>query len=552
MVEALEGRALLSISVHDVSPAIFRSVPGATVTATLVADLNADGKQDLVIATSNGEVVSLRGRGDGTFRAPRRVTLRGPDHAAAFGVGDLQAGDFDGDGRLDIAAGGVVNRRSGAIIGTRVWLLRGDGAGGLARAGMTRDAALHDVRAVFDTNGDGRDDLVENRFFLLTGASSGNNIAASTFVAGRVVDLGPLIADSRLDAFAWSAADFDADGRVDLLVSSLVLPESPASTVVLYNGGSAGWTAEVIAVGHHFTAAHDLDGDGRPEALLQPPPFLQDGVVHVLAARNSGGQFDQPVQTLFEAPHETIRGWGGHSPEVPEHYAYSAEWRIDEVRDFNMDSRLDLSIVISTEQSYTGQGFEDTFNFVEEYRLVLLAPDTGTPDTFPVYEPELPALIEFDGYQHSRGMEGITRGADFDGDGHEDRILTRGSVSSMGSDHRSLVYVELAAARHPISLDPMVLNPAAAGQRRVARPYFETPADRTIVRAALFLDTNTNGRLDAGDERISQRTTPVNGRWKLPFRVKVEWGTGPRTLFCVGQDNLGIVSIPMTAVFLLT
>ena len=80
-----------------------------------VGDFNGDGKQDLAVAGSLSPYVSiLLGKGVGNFRLPKGVA-----------VGDvpqsLAVGDFNGDGKQDLA---VAGKRS-----NNVFILLGDGTG---------------------------------------------------------------------------------------------------------------------------------------------------------------------------------------------------------------------------------------------------------------------------------------------------------------------------------------------------------------------------------------------------------------------------------------
>ena len=59
-----------------------------------VADINRDGKPDLITADNSGLLVTF-GNGDGTYQPPVRTLLT--DSANAFTVADI-----DGDGRYDV------------------------------------------------------------------------------------------------------------------------------------------------------------------------------------------------------------------------------------------------------------------------------------------------------------------------------------------------------------------------------------------------------------------------------------------------------------------
>jgi FG-GAP-like repeat/IPT/TIG domain/FG-GAP repeat len=140
-------------------------------TAVAVGDMNGDGRQDLVTAQrleGSGQVGVLLGDGSGGFAPGADVrTIR-----EIFGVA---LGDFDGDGRLDVAS----TQQAVAII------LRGDDLGGLSKrtyfAVGTQSADL----AVGDFNGDGKSDLV-------TAGSTSNTVAVLLNGAPAVPIIGGL------------------------------------------------------------------------------------------------------------------------------------------------------------------------------------------------------------------------------------------------------------------------------------------------------------------------------------------------------------------------
>ena len=67
----------------------------------VVADLNGDGKPDLVVA-NDGSMSVLLGNGDGTFQTAK-VTATPPE--LDTGDGSLAVMDFNDDGKLDVASG---------------------------------------------------------------------------------------------------------------------------------------------------------------------------------------------------------------------------------------------------------------------------------------------------------------------------------------------------------------------------------------------------------------------------------------------------------------
>src|ERR1700690_77188 len=88
----------------------------ATISAASIAaaDFDGDGKLDLVVTSDPGEIVILRGNGDGTFQAASAIP-NATGFASVAAIGDLNI-----DGNLDIV--GVTHE--GAL---QVWLGNGDG-----------------------------------------------------------------------------------------------------------------------------------------------------------------------------------------------------------------------------------------------------------------------------------------------------------------------------------------------------------------------------------------------------------------------------------------
>lgn len=83
-------------------------LPYYRLTDIEVADIDLDGKQDLILAHDNtgeeaepGYLVVMRGTGEGRFEAARRI--HPDDRNSNAGIGYVEVTDFDGDGKPDIA-----------------------------------------------------------------------------------------------------------------------------------------------------------------------------------------------------------------------------------------------------------------------------------------------------------------------------------------------------------------------------------------------------------------------------------------------------------------
>jgi hypothetical protein len=123
-------------------------------------DFNGDGISDVVVDGLQGAFSILLATGDGRLAAPRTVPGRGGR--------DLTVGDFNADGRLDVALAASSARSITVRLGN------GDGSFGPARAfGVARDDAM--TVSTADLNNDAKLDLVVTPDLGTFGALHGNN-----------------------------------------------------------------------------------------------------------------------------------------------------------------------------------------------------------------------------------------------------------------------------------------------------------------------------------------------------------------------------------------
>jgi hypothetical protein len=133
-------------------PAVNQGV-GQQPGALLAGDFNHDGVPDIAVANELSNTVSiLRGNGDGTFQAAVNYDT-GPRPYA------LVAGDFQGTGNLDLAVG------NGPLTYDTVSVLRGNGDGTFQARETFVVGAFTTGLAAGDFNGDGRPDLAASVFY---------------------------------------------------------------------------------------------------------------------------------------------------------------------------------------------------------------------------------------------------------------------------------------------------------------------------------------------------------------------------------------------------
>src|SRR5271170_3639957 len=157
-IEPLEERRLLAITYFGPPSYPAGNAPDAVV----VADLNNDGKLDIVTANFNSGTISvLLGNGNGTFKTQVTYPVgNGPDSVAVA--------DFNGDGIPDLV---VANEHSGTVS-----ILLGNGNGTFQKA-ITYNAGVYPSSvAVGDFNGDTHADIVVVNQYNATEVTYGNTL----------------------------------------------------------------------------------------------------------------------------------------------------------------------------------------------------------------------------------------------------------------------------------------------------------------------------------------------------------------------------------------
>ena len=261
-MDASDGNYLLGSATlaSGAVPMSFSSAPTPTLSGVagqsgVVGDFNNDGIPDMAVLQPNG-VVILLGKGDGTFTTGATVAI--PSNP--WSTGEMAVGDFNGDGKLDIA---VITYNNP---GVDILLGNGDGTFSLAPASISSAyiATYNPLIAVGDFNGDGKLDIAiatgYNTISIFLGNGNG------TFTVGPKV---ALPADGPQDyAVVIQVGDFNGDGKLDMAVSGI---DSDYVYILLGNGDGTFTLKSKYSIPYQVCAivVGDFNGDGKPDLAVQ-------------------------------------------------------------------------------------------------------------------------------------------------------------------------------------------------------------------------------------------------------------------------------------------
>ncbi len=256
----------------------FDNLPNPLMVFLTTGDFNNSGKLGLAVANLQEENVPiLLGNGDGTFTIPTSFVF-----SEGLYTNTLAVGDFLGNGNLDLA---IANSPSGLAID--IVLGCGDGAFNQGPVSANGNLTSAYMPAAGDFNGDGKLDIA------VTGGGYGfSPVNAVTMLLGNgdgtfSLAQNPTFATGS-NPWAIVAADFNADGKLDLAVAN----QDDSTLTILLGNGDGTFTAATgspVAVGGgpYALATADLNSDGKLDLVVAN----QDDSTLTILLGNGDGTF---------------------------------------------------------------------------------------------------------------------------------------------------------------------------------------------------------------------------------------------------------------------
>ena len=399
----------------------------------IVGDFNGDGKPDIAyteVPSSSGPLsvcISL-GNGNGTFQSPSCSVPPSQAAGSPGNPGSAVIGDFNGDGKLDLAVPDVGDGTNAVSV------FLGNGDGTLQPPILIPAGGSPFSVATGDFNKDGKMDLAvvynDDTFGILLGNGDG------TFQAPIIIVV-PIPPGITLGFGAITTGDFNHDGNLDLVLANLSTLSNDIYFIPGNGDGTFGapqlvqQTSEYRSNDSGSLPAADLNGDGKLD-LVRITVSLKTFFISVSVFLGNGdGTFQSPIENglVFASPGITF--------SVPI------------LADVNGDGKLDL-VFSHSAIGVSANGANGIW--------VLLGNGDGTF--------QAPTIVP---YPAGAGVPVEIAAADLDGDGTTDMVaigqdVQGGPPYTFMLSYRQGFFPVASATPSIVSFAPQVINTTSGAQ----------------------------------------------------------------------------------------
>ena len=472
---------------------------------SLVAgDFNADGKTDLAAGASSYN--SNQGRAyifysqNGLVGTNNNITGEATTNLFGF---SLAAGDFNGDGKTDLAVGAYGYSSNAG----RAYIFYNDGSipttAATADVIITGEASSYFSQAmtVGDFNSDGKTDLAVGAYMYTTTTgrayifyqNSAGGFTSSIATAANVIITGETT--STYLGHSLAAGDFNADGKTDLAVGADLYNSAVGRAYVFYQNSAGGFTtplgagsASVIISGESannsfggFLASGDFNTDGKTDLVVGAYGFTTNTGRAYIFYQNSVGGFTTPLAAT--AANAIITG-----ETTNNYFGYSFA-----AGDFNADGKTDLAV--------------GAYGHTSGGRAYIFYQNSAGGFTTPLAATAANVIIT--GEASSQFGRAMDRG-DFNADGKTD-LAVGASLYSGGTGRAYIFYNDGTFPTTAANADVIITGDATTYS--LARPLIsgDFNADgKTDLAVAAYSYTSNTGRvfIYSGQNRYAWRVQP--------------------------------------------
>jgi gliding motility-associated-like protein len=459
-------------------------------------DFDGDGKLDIVASNSDNTNSSVFVRLNNStttniaFGNSITVTVSGITNVGY----QFAVADFDGDGKQDIAVPGIASNSVAILQNTSSGIGAISFTTTVESSGLTATGGV----AAADFDGDGKIDMAS------VGSPSGGLVVSTntTTSPGAAISFNPtrLVFSTIFNAFFLSVADFDADGKPDIITAN-----SAANTIYILRNttttaGSPSFTlssfSNTFFSNPQDMGIGDIDGDGKPDVIVTDAHSTTATSFVALRNTSSGIGSISFSQSSFSTSSPASSNFGQYAPSLA---------------DINGDGKLDIVVSLNYSAAIPADRVE----------RIAVFNNTSSVGTISFSSP---FVAQSTGGSFNN-IHGRVLAGDFSGDGRPD------IVAALNSHARIAIFRNELVTSGPPTISSLSASSGVPGSTSIG------------ISGSNFNSTATNNLVFFGPVRATP--TAISGTTQLTVTVPDNAAYGPVTVL----NAQGTLSSIPTALF---